>query len=129
MKATPTFFLYVESEDYAAVSPYANIDAKMRERIDEHFYWDADNQSAFASFELKSMSDLLEVLKFYEGRKVKFSLAFEAETLEAKTEICLRDSNPKPYATMDFKEGKITPEAAASKLIAIAHALTRKEGK
>lgn len=129
-QATAKFSLNVHSSSYADVWPLeARHHPKIDDRIRESYY--ADEDEASASFEITSIEDLAEIMKFYDGRSVRMSLGVTVDAPEFSTSAALTEKFPRGiYGSFRaLQADDLSPATAASKIIAIAHSLSRWEQK
>jgi hypothetical protein len=129
-QATVKFSLNVHSSNSGEVWPMESRDnPKLDERIRESYY--ADEDEACVGFNIDSIEDLMEILKFYAGRPVRISLGVTVETPEISTHAALSEKwqrgTSASFRSMETED--LSPATAASKMIAIAHALSRWEKK
>lgn len=129
-QATVKFSLNIHSSNSGEVWPMeARDNPKLDERIRESYYDDGDD--AAVGFDIESIEDLMEILKFYAGRSVHISLGVTVETPEIQTHAALCEKwqrgTSASYRALETED--LSPSTAASKMIAIAHALSRWEKK
>lgn len=102
---------------------------EIRDRIQESYYIDDDE--AMTGFDIDSIEDLMEILKFYAGRSVNISLGVKVKTPEISTDavLCekLQRGTRSSFRALETED--LSPATAASKMIAIAQALSRWEKK
>jgi hypothetical protein len=128
--ATVKFSLNVHSSNSGGVWPMESRDnPKLDERIRESYH--ADEDEACVGFDIDSIEDLMGILKFYAGRPVHISLGVTVETPEISTHAALSEKwqrgTSASFRSMETDD--LSPATAASKMIAIAHALSRWEKK
>jgi hypothetical protein len=129
-KASVKFSLNIHSSNSGEVWPMAARDnPKLEERIRESYY--ADEDEAAVAFDIEGIEDLMEILNFYAGRSVHISLGVEVKTPEFLTHAALGEKWQRgTHASFRALETEdLSPATAASKIIAIAHALSRWERK
>lgn len=129
-QATAKFTLNVHSSNVADVWPLeARHHPKLDDRIRDSYY--ADEDEASASFDLESIEDLIEIINFYGNRSVRMSVGCTVQSAEFSTSAALSSKFPRGiYGSFRALESQdLSPAAAASKIIAIAHALSRWERK
>ena len=102
---------------------------KLDERIRESYY--ADEDDAAVGFDIEGIEDLMEILKFYAGRSVHISLGVEVKTPEFSTHavLCEKWQRGTEASFRALETEDLSPATAASKMIAIAHSLSRWEKK
>ena len=102
---------------------------KLDERIRESYY--ADEDDAAVGFDIEGIEDLMEILKFYAGRSVHISLGVEVKTPEFSTHaaLCEKWQRGTKASFRALETEDLSPATAASKMIAIAHSLSRWEKK
>lgn len=129
-QATVKFSLNVHSSNTGEVWPMeARDNPKLDERIRESYY--ADEDDAAVGFDIEGIEDLMEILKFYAGRSVHISLGVEVKTPEFSTHaaLCEKWQRGTSASFRALESDDLSPATAASKMIAIAHALSRWEKK
>ena len=129
-QATVKFSLNVHSSNTGEVWPMeARDNPKLDERIRESYY--ADEDDAAVGFDIDGIEDLMEILKFYAGRSVHISLGVEVKTPEFSTHaaLCEKWQRGTSASFRALETEDLSPATAASKMIAIAHALSRWEKK
>ena len=129
-QATAKFSLNIHSSNSGQVWPFdAKDNPKLDERIRESYF--ADEDDAAVGFDISDIEDLIEILKFYAGRGVHISLGVTVDTPELTTYAALCEKWPRAtHASFHAVETEaLSPATAASKMIAIAHALGRWEKK
>ena len=129
-QATAKFSLNLHSSSFADVWPLeARHHPKLDDRIRDSYYSDED--AAYASFELTSIEDMLDILKFYDGRSIRMSLGVTVDSPEFSTSAALSQNFPRSiYGSFRaLQSDDLSPATAASKIIAIAHSLSRWEEK
>jgi len=124
------FYLNITSAHSADVWP---MDARHHPDIDERIRdsYFADEDDAACGFDITDMEDLLKILKFYEGKPVRMTLGVKVTTAEVETSASLSpqwQGGAKGFFR-SLEKDDLSPDAAASKLIAVAHALSRWESK
>lgn len=129
--ATCKFYLNITSGHSSDVWPMeARHHPEIDERIRDSYF--ADEDDAACGFDITDMEDLLKILKFYEGKSVRMTLGVKVTTAEVETTASLSPQWPSGGAQGFFRsleKNDLSPEAASSKMIAIAHALSRWEKK
>jgi hypothetical protein len=127
-KAECKFYLNITSSNSGDVWPFeAREHPEIDERIRDSYY--ADEDDASCGFDIKDMEDLLKILKFYDGKSVRMTMGVEVTTAEVETSASLSpqwQGGAKGFFR-SLEKDDISPGAASSKMIAIAHALSRWE--
>lgn len=129
-QATVKFLLNIHSFNTGEVWPMEAIDnPKLNERIRESYY--AVEDDVAVGFDIDGIEDLMEILKFYAGRSVHISLGVTVETPEIQTHAALGEKwqrgTSASFRALETED--LSPATAASKMIAIAHSLSRWEKK
>jgi hypothetical protein len=127
-QATVKFSLNIRSSSSMEVWPM-EAKGEIRDRIQDSYY--VDDDEAMTGFDIKGIEDLMEILKFYDGRSVHISLGVKVKTPEFSTHAALCEKwqrgTSASFCAMETED--LSPVTAASKMIAIAHALSRWEKK
>ena len=129
-QATVKFSLNVHSTNSGEVWPMdARDNPKLDERIRDSYF--ADEDEAAVGFEIADIEDLMEILKFYAGRSVHISLGVEVKAPEFSTHaaLCEKWQRGASASFRAVETDDMSPATASSKMIAIAHALSRWERK
>ena len=127
-QATVKFSLNVRSSSSMDVWPM-EAKGKIKDRIQESYY--VDDDEAMTGFDIDSIEDLMEILKFYEGRSVHISFGVKVKTPEISTHavLCEKWQRGTKASFRALETEDLSPATAASKMIAIAHSLSRWEKK
>lgn len=128
--STATFTLAVFSSNAADVwPPKSRKDKEMDERIQEHYWADADD--AHTVFHIRDMDDLLRVLKFYEGTRATMSLTTVVETPEFRASAALHPQWQGGVQSHfnNVEPAPVSPGNAAKKLLVLAHAMAQWDQK
>ena len=129
-QATVNFSLNIHSSNSSQVWPMeARQNPNLDERIKESYY--ADEDYAAVGFDIEGIEDLMEILKLYAGRSVHISLGVEVKTPEFSTHaaLCEKWQRGTSACFRALEPEDLSPATAASKMIAIADALSRWEKK
>lgn len=125
--ATSQFYLRVRSSNAGLIWPGGIIktNKELYDRIQETFY--ADEDEASASFDVKDVDDLMNLLRFYHGTsaQIEIGCTIESEQFEANATLeVARRGDKRDKAWYRNKEAKeLSPMAAADKLNAIANSM------
>lgn len=125
------FHLNIHSSNSGEVWPFIarTQHPDIDERIKDTYF--ADEDDAACSFEITDMEDLLKILKFYDGRSVRMTMGVTVTTQEIETSACISPQWQGGISGFfrSLEKDDLSPGAASSKMIAIAHALSRWEKK
>lgn len=127
-QATCKFYLNITSSNSGEVWPFnSRENPDIDKRISDSYFADTDDASC--GFEISDMEDLLKIIKFYDGRSVNMTMGVTVKTDEIETSASMSGSWQGGVIGFfrSLEKDDLSPGAAASKMIAIAHALAKWE--